>query len=603
MTQTVVQLRGKPRNAAAPGTRLSDVYEIEDMIAAGGMGEIYRGKLIETGDAVAIKMIKPEFAENEDVLALFRKEASALHRLHHDSIVRYYVFSVDRKLNRPYLAMEFVEGETLSHILQERPLTLDEVDLFRRRIAAGLQVAHGRGIIHRDISPDNFILPENDVGQAKIIDFGIARSTNLGQKTVIGDGFAGKYNYVSPEQLGMHGGEVTGRSDIYSLGLVLAECLMGKPIDMSGSQVEVIDKRRVVPDLTRIDERLRPLIERMLQPDPKDRPQSMTEVSEWTYEPGTKRKPKTLRTPARSADDGDEEPKSKSGLMIAGAAAVAIGAGVAGWLFTRPSETPVPPPAPPPLQTAAQPPVQTTPPVTQPPVTPPPLALAAPPPKPRANPLADRPAPTSAAERIERITHYIRYYDGDSCLLLHPTAVSETTAMVEAIAPAGSAIREFEADFKLVNGFDPAVSVNEATQQQCRAIELLNRLDAHAGAHLALRLSRPSYKAGEAVDIRIEGTQGRGVTLLQVNEDGSLRDLSARLQRSGETASLAARLDDQGAGRPSRKLLLAFAGAVPARVLERIGSLPPEQLLRALHDELAALGDDLGTAAGLARFE
>ena len=89
MTQTVVQLRGKPRNAAAPGTRLSDVYEIEDMIAAGGMGETYRGKLIETGDAVAIKMIKPEFAENEDVLALFRKEASALHRLHHDSIVRY----------------------------------------------------------------------------------------------------------------------------------------------------------------------------------------------------------------------------------------------------------------------------------------------------------------------------------------------------------------------------------------------------------------------------------------------------------------------------------------------------------------------------------
>jgi eukaryotic-like serine/threonine-protein kinase len=578
--QTIVQVRGgRPRSAAAPGTRLSDVYEIDDMIAAGGMGEIYRGRLIETGDAVAIKMIKPEFAENEDVLALFRKEASALHRLHHDSIVRYYVFSVDRKLNRPYLAMEFVEGHTLSHLLQERPLTLEEVDLFRRRIASGLQVAHDRGIVHRDISPDNFILPENDVRQAKIIDFGIARSTALGQKTVIGDGFAGKYNYVSPEQLGMHGGDVTNRSDIYSLGLVLAEALMGKPIDMSGSQVEVIDKRRMVPDLAHIDERLRPLIERMLQPDPKDRPQSMTEVAEWVYQPGTKRRA-TTRAAERPAADGDAAPRSRMGLIAAGGGAVAAAAAVVAWLALKPSEAPPPAPAP----------------------APPPVAVLTPP-KPRADPLAARAPPTTAAERTERIGHYIRYYDGEPCLLLQPVAVSDTGATIDAIAPPGGAVRDFQADFRTVNGFDATVSAAEATPQQCRAIAFMNRVDAHAGPSLALKLSRPAYRAGEPVELSIEGAQGRAVALIAVDEDGSLRDLSQGVRREGTGARFAARLDEQGQARPGRKLLLAFAGPAPLRTPGRVSAAPQDQALRALYDELAALGDDVAAGARIVRIE
>src|SRR6202051_3793867 len=92
----------------APGTRLNGIFEIERHIGIGGMGEIYRGHAIETGDPVAIKLMLPELAENEAALALFRKEASALHHLHHDAIVRYYVFTVEPVLHRPYLAMEFV---------------------------------------------------------------------------------------------------------------------------------------------------------------------------------------------------------------------------------------------------------------------------------------------------------------------------------------------------------------------------------------------------------------------------------------------------------------------------------------------------------------
>ena len=102
----------------APGTRLNDIFEIERRIASGGMGEIYRGHAIETGDAVAIKVMRSDLADNEMALALFRKEASALHHIHHEAIVRYYMFSNDPVIRRHYLAMEFVDGEPLSALLR-----------------------------------------------------------------------------------------------------------------------------------------------------------------------------------------------------------------------------------------------------------------------------------------------------------------------------------------------------------------------------------------------------------------------------------------------------------------------------------------------------
>ncbi len=116
---------------------------------------------------------------------------------------------------------------------------------------------------------------------AKVIDFGIARSLKRTEATIIGGGFAGKYNYASPEQFGLAGGEVTFKSDIYSFGLVLAAALRGRPIDMSGSEVEAIAKRSVVPDLSDIDQAIRPLIRAMLQPLPADRPASMAAVAAW----------------------------------------------------------------------------------------------------------------------------------------------------------------------------------------------------------------------------------------------------------------------------------------------------------------------------------
>ncbi|MGL4290789.1 MAG: protein kinase domain-containing protein, partial [Phreatobacter sp.] len=268
-----------------PGTRLNDTYEIDTLIAAGGMGEVYRGHLIETNDQVAIKLIRPELIGNEAALALFRKEASALHHLHHEAIIRYFVFAIDPALKRPYLAMEFVDGEPLSDLVKRGPLGVEQCLVLLRRLAAGLAAAHEIGIIHRDISADNVILPGGDLRRAKIIDFGIAKSTLSGATTVIGDGFAGKYNYVSPEQLGLFGGTITPKSDMYSLGLLIAEALRGRPLDMGRSHVETIESRRKVPELDGVDAALVPLLTAMLQPQPADRPETMEAIRDWPRPP------------------------------------------------------------------------------------------------------------------------------------------------------------------------------------------------------------------------------------------------------------------------------------------------------------------------------
>ncbi|WP_332684584.1 serine/threonine-protein kinase [Bosea sp. (in: a-proteobacteria)] len=340
-----------PRTGLSVGTRLNGIYEIERLIATGGMGEVYKGRAIQTGDAVAIKMVRPDMAQDDAVVTLFRKEAAALHNLYNEAIVRYYVFTVDPGTQATYLAMEFVDGQPLSERIKQGPLPAEEVDLLRRRIATGLHAAHMLGITHRDVSPDNIILPGGQVARAKIIDFGIAKSSLMGEKTVIGSGFAGKYNYVSPEQLGLYGGEVTGKSDIYSLGLVLAEALGGRPLDMGGTQMQILEKRRRVPDLGAVDKRIRPLLARMLAPDPKDRQADMAEVAAW--------QPKGQQTATSRAIPW----KALAGV---GALALLGGGGLLAWqLLGRGGGTPTPveppvlsagrtdAPAPPSLQGAA----------------------------------------------------------------------------------------------------------------------------------------------------------------------------------------------------------------------------------------------------------
>lgn len=147
-----------------------------------------------------------------------------------------------------------------------------------RRLADGLRAAHELGAVHRDMSPDNVLLPDRRLDRARIIDFGIAKDLDPSKATIVGDGFAGKLAYVAPEQFGDFGREIGPWTDVYSLGLVILAVASGKDVDMGSTLVEAVDKRRQGVDLTAIPEDLRPLLERMLAADPAKRARSMDEV-------------------------------------------------------------------------------------------------------------------------------------------------------------------------------------------------------------------------------------------------------------------------------------------------------------------------------------
>jgi serine/threonine protein kinase len=265
----------------APGTVLNGSYEVAGRIASGGIGVVYKAFELETKSPVAIKVLHPEFSADPFFLKLFRREALILRDLRHDALARSYAFAREPELGLHYLAMEYIDGVSLADRLSKGPLPSDVSYELLCRLASGLDAAHQMGIVHRDLSPDNILLPNGEIRKAKIIDFGIARSDGHGT-TIVGGNFAGKEQYASPEQIGLFEKRITSRTDIYSLGLVVAHALIGKRIDMGGSHVDLVEKRRKLPDLTEVDEILRPLLEAMLQPNPDDRLKDMQAVLNWS---------------------------------------------------------------------------------------------------------------------------------------------------------------------------------------------------------------------------------------------------------------------------------------------------------------------------------
>lgn len=267
-----------------PGTLINNNYRILSLVSAGGMGEVYRAENVFTGDPVAVKVILPNLAQDESVLDLFRREARLLVQLRDEAIVRYHNFVLDGGLGRYCLIMEFVEGRHLgARIKEDGPLPDDAAITLMRRVARGLDRAHARGITHRDLSPDNVILRDDRIDEAVLIDFGIARSTELGDG--LAGRFAGKFKYIAPEQLGHAGGEIGPRTDVYGLALLMAAVARGKPLDMGDSVVSASAARQAIPDLSGISHRLFPLLQHMLEPDPKRRPENMRAVMQMLSDP------------------------------------------------------------------------------------------------------------------------------------------------------------------------------------------------------------------------------------------------------------------------------------------------------------------------------
>ncbi|MBV8778360.1 MAG: serine/threonine protein kinase, partial [Alphaproteobacteria bacterium] len=265
-----------------PGAKiLNDTYIIESVLGQGGMGEVYKAEHIELAAKRAIKIIIPQFARDPQYVSLFIEEARKLSNVYNDAIVRYYEFSRDEAGAR-YLVMEYVDGPSLATVIRSRKFKPPEVVRLLERIGYGLTAAYEQGIkAHRDLSPGNIILPNGDVNQAKVIDFGIAKAETGRDPTALSDG-AGKEQYKSPEQNGMFGGAaaVDQRSDIYSLGLVLAAAAIGKQLDMGSDMASRYIARQSVPDLSALPARLRPLIGWMLEPNPEKRPQTMRALLE-----------------------------------------------------------------------------------------------------------------------------------------------------------------------------------------------------------------------------------------------------------------------------------------------------------------------------------
>ena len=204
-------------------------YEILEKIGEGGMSVVYKARCTFLNRFVAIKVLKPEFLEDKKFIENFRHESQAAASLTHPNIVNIYDVGTEGR-NIHYIVMEYVEGETLNSII-EREECLSDMDTINiaKQIASALSCAHKNNIIHRDVKPHNVIVTED--GVAKITDFGIARAvTNT--TLVASDSIMGSVHYFSPEQA--RGGYVDGKSDLYSLGIMMYEMVTGKvPFDGS----------------------------------------------------------------------------------------------------------------------------------------------------------------------------------------------------------------------------------------------------------------------------------------------------------------------------------------------------------------------------------
>lgn len=268
--------------AASQGIKVGDVlnhmYEVRRFIARGGMGEVFEGANVISDERVAIKVMLPALAADPAVITLFRREAQTLTRLNHQAVVQYRVLAQEPELGVLYIVTEYIDGTNLSALLGKITPTSEELAALLRRLASGLAAAHALGAIHRDISPDNVLLDDGKLTQAKIIDFGIAKDLDPGTATIVGDGFAGKLGYVAPEQLGDYDRELGPWTDVYSLGLLILAVARGRDLGLGGSLVDAVDKRRAGLDLEAIPAELRPVLDRMTRPVPSERYQSMTEV-------------------------------------------------------------------------------------------------------------------------------------------------------------------------------------------------------------------------------------------------------------------------------------------------------------------------------------
>jgi len=266
-------LESRPSDAFQPGELLNNTYRIEGLLGRGGTSDVYRARNDINGRLAALKVLKAEFSGNDDYLVLLTREEE-MREIRHDAVVRY---SENHRTpdGHIFLVMDYIEGPGLDKKLKQGPMSADDLLTICRRVTEGLQAAHNHNIVHRDLSPDNIILEGGDPAKAVIIDFGIAKDTNPGAETIVGNEFAGKYAYAAPEQLS---GQTDARSDIYSLGALLLANFRGAAPNIGKNPMEVVQKKGERLDTDGVPEPLKTLIDRLSAPDPDARFQNTEAV-------------------------------------------------------------------------------------------------------------------------------------------------------------------------------------------------------------------------------------------------------------------------------------------------------------------------------------
>ncbi|MFQ9679824.1 MAG: protein kinase domain-containing protein [Ruthenibacterium lactatiformans] len=202
------------------GKKLDGRYQLEELIGSGGMANVYKATDLLENRLVAVKILREECRGNEDLVRRFKNESKAISVLDHPNIVKVYDVSVTDKLQ--FIVMEYIDGITLKEYMEYRaqPLTYKETLHFITQVLAALQHAHEKGIVHRDIKPQNIMLLADST--IKVMDFGIARFSRSENQTMT-DKAIGSVHYISPEQA--KGDTTDAKADIYSVGVMMYEML------------------------------------------------------------------------------------------------------------------------------------------------------------------------------------------------------------------------------------------------------------------------------------------------------------------------------------------------------------------------------------------
>jgi serine/threonine-protein kinase len=256
---------------------LAGRYRIVGLLGKGGMGEVYRADDLKLGQAVALKLLPPEFRKDTKRLEYFHSEVRLARQVSHPNVCR--VYDIGEVAGQHFLSMEYVDGEDLASLIRRiGRLPQDKGLDIARQLCAGLAAAHDRGVLHRDLKPANVMLDGR--GRIRITDFGLAR---LVAEKDEGRSAVGTPAYMAPEQ--RTGGPVTKQSDIYALGLILYEVFTGQPAfvtDRTGGGTKPRDRSKpadlssLAPDIDPVVERV---IQRCIEPEPQSRPRSALAVA------------------------------------------------------------------------------------------------------------------------------------------------------------------------------------------------------------------------------------------------------------------------------------------------------------------------------------